>query len=132
MTMTSNASRERTIRIAAAVAMLAGVTLLLGGAARIATRPPEIPAPLTSDSDFELKSRAWFERDNERGLDLVEGLSAIMLGAMVLAVGVRTSFAASARGRALAYADAEFTAEAVARGLKKGLTSESSDADSAR
>lgn len=132
--MGERSHRDRAFGTGASIAFAAGTLLLLLAGYLFVGLPEEPRQPNMNDQfmrgqvtigDVSERSHEWMRRSEERQMQLFEAIAASMFGVFALAVGGSLFMRSSRRRREIAYADAEFTAEAVARGLKRGINSDS-------
>jgi len=131
--MGERSDRDRTFGLGASVGFGAGALLLLLALYLFATVPPEPRQPNLADQfmggqvtigQVTAADQEWMRRSRERNAAIFEAVGTTMGGIFGLALGASLFMRSSRRRREIAYADAEFTAEAVARGLKRGMRSD--------
>ena len=104
------AQQDRFFGCASFVAFGAGALLVLTAAYLYLDLPPQ---------------RQYADNAADYNAAIMEAFTALVFGVFMLLAGLAFFLRSSARRRRIAYADAEFTAEAVARGIKRGLDSDS-------
>lgn len=74
-----------------------------------------------SIGDVGRENQEWIESSERRGEATFQAVAITFFGIFVGAVGASLLLTSSRRLREVAYADREFTAEAIGRGLQRGL-----------